>query len=241
VTTTPGNSIGKATAARGQGARAALLVSLIFVCFALVERALGGGLGFGTAIRFAFLAASTLAVLRLAGSRERALARTDHKTGIANERHFFEAAATEVKRARRYNRSLTVALVDVDNFKEVNDRHGHREGDRLLRAVAETLRAGVRSFDLVARVGGDEFALLLPETGCEQARGALRNLTERLRERAGREGWPVSFSIGVITCDGNCCELDGLMGEADRLMYAVKRSGKDGVEFGHVGLTVLAA
>lgn len=243
MTRTPDYSAPTGANTRGYAARIALLGALLLVCFVLVERALGGGLNASTGVRFLLLVVATLTMLRLVGARDRALrlAHTDHKTGIGNERHFFAAAATEVARARRYNRSLTVALIDVDNFKEVNDLYGHKEGDRLLRCVAEALRACVRALDLVARVGGDEFAVLLPETDCDQARAACRNLTERLRERVRGEGWPVSFSIGVVTCAGSCCELEQLLAEADNLMYAVKRSGKDGIEFGRMGLAALAA
>ena len=105
-----------------------------------------------------------LSSLRRSHAAERRLARTDPLTGIANPRSFVEAANAELERQLRFQRPLTVAYLDLDNFKTVNDRFGHRTGDEVLSAVARALRESTRATDHLARLGGDEFAVLMPET-----------------------------------------------------------------------------
>ena len=161
--------------------------------------------------------------------QERELARTDYLTGAINGRHFGELAEGEILRARRHGHPFSIAFMDVDDFKSINDRLGHSAGDRLLKTVAETLRRSVRDVDAVARLGGDEFAVLMPETGEAAARVAVARLRRRLREEAGRGGWPVTFSIGVVTFDDPPASVDEMMRAADELMYAAKRHGKDTV------------
>jgi diguanylate cyclase (GGDEF)-like protein len=106
-----------------------------------------------------------LSSLRGAWEREKIHARTDSLTGVSNARAFFEVAAVELARARRYQRPFTIAYLDLDNFKQVNDRFGHEVGDDLLQIVARTLREGSRASDFVARMGGDEFVVLLETLG----------------------------------------------------------------------------
>jgi diguanylate cyclase (GGDEF)-like protein len=119
--------------------------------------------------------------------------------------------------------------MDVDDFKLVNDRLGHSTGDRLLRTVAETLKEHSREVDVVARLGGDEFAVLMPETGERAARVAVARLRRRLLESSRAEGWPVTFSFGVVTWAAPPPSVDEMLRAADELMYAAKREGKDGV------------
>ena len=102
------------------------------------------------------------------------LARTDDLTGLANRRHFFELSEAEIQRARRYAHPFSLAYIDFDHFKEVNDSRGHAEGDRLLRAATHTILDNIRSTDVMARTGGDEFAVLMPETGPEAAMSVQR-------------------------------------------------------------------
>jgi diguanylate cyclase (GGDEF)-like protein len=177
---------------------------------------------------FLVILAYVLTTLKAALARAELLARTDYLTGVANARYFFELASAEIERTRRYDRPFSLAYIDVDNFKRVNDRLGHGAGDTLLRVMAETIGARIRSNDVVARLGGDEFALLLPETGGEAAVAALRKIRASLGEAMAQKGWPVTFSIGVVTClSPPDTALDELIKVADSLMYSVKHGGKD--------------
>jgi diguanylate cyclase (GGDEF)-like protein len=154
------------------------------------------------------------------------LARTDPLTGLLNRRAFVETATLELARAERYRRSLSLAYLDIDDFKRVNDEGGHDDGDRLLVEVAQTLKRNLRAFDVVARYGGDEFVLLVPETCEEAAELVLEKLMTALRG-AVRGRWPATFSIGAVTIDGPLTTLDHLIQQADKLVYAAKQDGKD--------------
>jgi diguanylate cyclase (GGDEF)-like protein len=163
--------------------------------------------------------------------RERELAREDPLTGAANRRRLRETVDLELMRSRRYDRPMTVAFIDLDGFKQVNDRFGHATGDRLLRAVADTLHGAVRRTDLLARVGGDEFVLLLPEIDQDAARVLVPKLQATLTTRMCERRWPVTFSIGVLTWRGGDVEAEDLITIADRLMYDIKHSGKDAIAY----------
>jgi diguanylate cyclase (GGDEF)-like protein len=123
-----------------------------------------------------------LTQIRSLYDRERRLSRHDFLTGVLNERAFFELLATEKNRARRYNYPLTLAYLDLDNFKEVNDKFGHSEGNAVLIAVARSMAENVRDSDAVARLGGDEFGVLLPQTAPEAAWIVLEKLERVLTE-----------------------------------------------------------
>jgi len=171
--------------------------------------------------------------LETAERQLRVLATVDTLTHTHNRRHFLELAERECARTRRYGKSLALLMVDVDRFKVVNDTLGHTAGDDTLRAIAEACRASVRRTDLLARYGGDEFVILLPETDAGSAAG----LAERLR--AGVEGMSgetrggangVTVSIGVAQFDPADMSLDQLMAEADRALYRAKSGGRNRVE-----------
>ena len=161
---------------------------------------------------------------------EQQLARTDYLTGALNSRAFYEALQLEISRAKRYGRPLTLAYIDLDNFKSVNDRLGHLGGDKLLRAMSTAVRGVLRTHDSLARLGGDEFVLLLPETGSVEAQAALGKVRGCLLETMSANHWPVTFSIGVLVCAGvgPAASADELVRAVDTLMYAVKRAGKNG-------------
>ncbi len=165
--------------------------------------------------------------LRAALEHEKELSRIDFLTQVANRRAFYEMAEFESKRSRRYQRPISLAYIDIDNFKQVNDRMGHEVGDRLLVAVAASIQKSVRETDLVARVGGDEFVLLLPETAAEPAQIVLGKVRNNLLDAMERNAWPVTFSIGLATFPTPPDSVDAMVKFADDLMYSVKNSGKD--------------
>ena len=167
-----------------------------------------------------------LHALRTRLEAEESLARTDTLTQIPNRRAFFEVAQHELERARRNFQPLTLVYLDVDDFKNVNDRLGHAEGDALLVAVARTLRTGTRAIDAVARLGGDEFGLLLPETDAEMAEALLSRVRASLVDAMARHGWDVRFSTGAAVFHSAAASVDEMMARADELMYAAKWAEK---------------
>jgi diguanylate cyclase (GGDEF)-like protein len=173
-----------------------------------------------------------LGALRARLEAEELLARTDALTQIANRRAFFEAAALEIERTRRTGRPITLAYVDIDDFKDVNDQRGHAEGDALLVEVARTIRSETRVIDAVARLGGDEFGLLLPETDATDADALISRLRVTLLAAMARRGWVVGFSIGAATFLAPPASIDDMMARADALMYAAKREEKGSIRHG---------
>lgn len=170
-----------------------------------------------------------LSELRLALQRESELARRDMLTKLANRRAFFEAAKVEIGRAKRYGYPLTAVMIDLDNFKLVNDQQGHEAGDLLLSNVADILNNNIRSSDFAGRLGGDEFAILLPETGEDSADAIATKLQNELLAGMKLHQWPITFSIGVATFAVPPEDVEELLKCADRLMYEVKQSGKNRV------------
>ncbi len=176
-------------------------------------------------------AAFTFARLRWHLERHRQLSRLDPLTGIGNERTFDAAVKQEVARGARKPAPFSVVYLDVDRFKELNDSRGHSSGNQLLRLIGGTLQGTVRKVDTVARVGGDEFALLLPDTGPE----VCRHVVDRLRERLGLAlrgaGFANTFSVGAVTFEGPPVDADDLLIAADRAMYKIKHGPRDGVHY----------
>jgi diguanylate cyclase (GGDEF)-like protein len=172
-------------------------------------------------------------LVELFGGMQR-MAERDALTGLANRRRLLAFGQEESRRARRFGHPLAALMLDLDRFKQVNDRHGHGAGDDVLREVARRIQANVREIDLPARYGGEEFAVLLPETGLEMAREAA----ERIRlavagapipTRAGP--LPVTLSAGVaaIERDGASGSLTSLLEAADAALYAAKAAGRNRV------------
>jgi diguanylate cyclase (GGDEF)-like protein len=157
------------------------------------------------------------------------LSREDPLTGACNTRCFYQEAEHELKRSRRYGSPLSFAYIDLDNFKTINDTLGHSTGDDLLRLVAETISGNVRGIDVTARMGGDEFALLMPETDFFGSGVALEKLKELLDHRIYEKKWPVTFSIGLVTYERPPDSIEEMIREADTLMYMVKGSSKNAI------------
>ncbi len=159
----------------------------------------------------------------------RNVSREDPLTGVLNARAFFGALNRAIDWSRRRGGAWSLAYIDADNFKRINDRLGHQVGDRVLRAVAGTLRSGTRRIDAVARLGGDEFAILLRETDAAQAHAVLEKLAGQLEAAMAAGGWPVTYSIGGTTFTAPPESADAAMALADACMYEVKRGTKAGV------------
>ena len=157
---------------------------------------------------------------------ERNRSQTDPLTGIPNRRSFFEHLGTESHRARRYSRSISLAYIDLDHFKEINDAFGHETGDRLLAVVAGVIKRDIRQIDVVARLGGDEFALLLPETDSEAATMALNKIQRSLQAAMKQRQWPVTFSVGLVTFQPPPDSIQSMVNAADQAMYTAKRNGR---------------
>src|SRR5215212_6355811 len=157
---------------------------------------------------------------------------TGHLTGLANRRRFERQLEREVSRTLRYSRPFCLLILDIDNFKEVNDTYGHDAGDEAIRRLALTLQAGTRGIDLAARVGGEEFAVILPETDFE---GGV-DVAERLRETIKQTEVPVvghiTTSFGVAEFPLSASSARELMLVADAALYEAKRNGRDRVERG---------
>jgi diguanylate cyclase (GGDEF)-like protein len=175
---------------------------------------------------FSLIAVLVAEVNRLL-EKERMLARTDFLTGTHNRMAFMTEVDQEILRALRHGQSLSLIYIDLDEFKAVNDRLGHREGDRLLQAVGHTLLDTVRGIDSVARLGGDEFVVLLPNADSEAAAIVGPRLRKALLDRMREDLWPVTFSIGVLTCPVPPSSAEQLIHRADELMYRAKQGGKD--------------
>jgi len=164
-----------------------------------------------------------------------ALANVDHLTGVANMRAFEKLARGEIRRSLRYRHPLTVAYVDLDDFKALNDTLGHKAGDEALRQTAALVARSLRQSDSVARIGGDEFIVLMPETDYEAADRTLHRLQRVLLAKMQENLWPVTFSIGAVTFSVPPQSVEEVVSAADRVMYIAKKSGKNGIRHEKVG------
>lgn len=182
--------------------------------------------------RFALylLILALLGMMRKERAGHQYAATTDRKTGAVNAHTFHARAQIEVSRAQRDQSELSLAYLDLDDFKAINDELGHVEGDRVLLEVSHVMRTEVRASDTVGRLGGDEFAILMPETGAGAARTVIERLGSELRRVRTRDGRPASCSIGLVTFDRPPASLGELIDAGDDLMYRAKQGGKDRIE-----------
>ena len=212
---------------------AGVLWAVVASVFWLVAQPAGPAVvvAWNLAVRTGALLAAAFLVAGLRQERDavRTLAGTDHLTGVHNPHAFRDLVELERSRALRYDRPFTLAYMDVDGFRRINREWGHTAGDQALRMVATTIRENIRSMDSVARMGGDEFALLFPETGKGAAGVALHKIQSRLLETADDRSLPLGFTLGAVICVGAPESVDELIQRAEALMYAAKEDGGSGI------------
>ncbi|MDD5029385.1 MAG: GGDEF domain-containing protein [Rhodoferax sp.] len=160
-------------------------------------------------------------------------AHSDYLTGLDNRRHFLEQAENELVRTLRYDRDLSILMIDIDHFKQVNDTYGHKVGDIVLQKFAAVCRATLRNIDVIGRIGGEEFAVLLPEAGREQAMDAAERLRAALActqvKLDGGLPLHVTASFGVVTLEEKDTNIDMLLNQADQALYHAKNQGRNRV------------
>jgi diguanylate cyclase (GGDEF)-like protein len=162
---------------------------------------------------------------------EKQLARTDSLTGLLNVLGFTQQVEMLFDLAGRHNRPLVLGYIDLDNFKRINDERGHSEGDRVLQTIGKVIAASLRATDVAGRMGGDEFAIVLPETDEAGAKTVFNTLGNALLQNMKQHGWPITFSMGVVCFNTPTIGFDEAIRFADSLMYRVKRRGKNNIVF----------
>ena len=158
------------------------------------------------------------------------MATTDCMTGIANRRQFLASTAQEIERSLRYGHKLSLLMIDIDHFKAINDRFGHPTGDLAIIAIGRHCATACRASDLAGRLGGEEFALLLPETGMEEAQAVaerLRTGAQALQVLHQGHSVPLRLSIGIAALEATDAGPDTLLARVDRALYAAKNAGRD--------------
>ncbi|MCB1616775.1 MAG: GGDEF domain-containing protein [Pseudomonadales bacterium] len=188
------------------------------------------------AIRFCFFIIVTLllSALKQSHREQMLLSRIDGLTGAVNSRYFRELLQLEIDRLSRNGKAFSLLYIDLDNFKWVNDHQGHSAGDGVLCAVVNAAGNNLRKIDVVARLGGDEFAILLPETSVDEVDTVVNKLRAALLAAMQAGQWPVTFSMGVVSCSRKEATIDEVIRVADRQMYEVKHNGKNNVLFTQV-------
>ena len=182
-----------------------------------------------THLGFFLIVATLLARQRALLDRERRASRTDFLTGALNRRAFIELTSNEIERARRHHHPFTISYFDLDNFKTVNDELGHAAGDAVLCRIVCIARQNLRTIDSIARLGGDEFALLFPETDRIAAQAVVDKIFRLVQNEMDERAWPITLSVGVLTCDQPPHSVEAMLRAVDKLMYKVKLAGKNAV------------
>ncbi|MBI1273727.1 MAG: diguanylate cyclase [Alphaproteobacteria bacterium] len=160
-------------------------------------------------------------------------ATTDALTGISNRRHFLDQGEQELRRARRFARDLTLLMLDIDHFKAINDTHGHAAGDIVIQQVVKACQDELRQTDLIGRLGGEEFAILLPETGMKAATETAGRLRAAIADRkipAGKIAVQCTISVGLTQLEAQDGDIDALLARADAALYRAKQAGRNRVE-----------
>ncbi|ABL00854.1 diguanylate cyclase [Pelobacter propionicus DSM 2379] len=176
-------------------------------------------------------AASSQSRLKSALERESHKSGTDRLTGLLNGTAFRERVEEEMERSRRYGHHFSLALIDLDEFQQINETRGTSRGDRLLQDTGEAIVQCIRKTDIAGRIGGDEFTVLFPETSGQQARCAIEKLLMALDMMTSRSGWQVTASIGVVSCEKGVETYDALLDRAATMLDAAREKGRNGAEF----------
>lgn len=219
---------------------ASILFSVAITCLIhlAMARKLPDGLGIGIAIvaplvivpLFSYLSLSLLFQLDLAEEKLHRLSLEDDLTGASNRRHFMEMAEIELRRYRRYRIPFSIAFLDIDDFKQINDRYGHLAGDLVLCEMTKECLQNIRETDIFARYAGDEFVILMPNTTRQQAVECLERIRSCLLDKTVLyHQQPIHFtlSMGVISTNGKDTSLESLLNLVDSALYSAKKKGKN--------------
>jgi diguanylate cyclase (GGDEF)-like protein len=185
----------------------------------------------GTVWAIGAIGVELLHSIKMSAEVGKQLSRIDSATGAVNRRFFTELLEAEFHRAERYRFALTVAYIDLDNFKQLNERLGHQSGDELLYRFVEQLSEALRANDVVARLGGDEFALLLPQTNDVQAQQVFTRLQPQMKDALEAETIPIQYSIAVVTFLEMPDMVEDITEQAEALLQSIKTNGKNRLEY----------
>ncbi len=223
------------------GKRAGIALAVISVVFGFLIRlsTLPRAIAYWDALVWLALYVSSsmiVAQLKRLYAHERRISRIDPLTRVENRRALFESAARAKSFSDRHGLPLSIAYLDLDGFKELNDRLGHGVGDKLLAVVAAKIREALRPTDAIGRMGGDEFVLILPESDRESSARILSRVRIDLDRAMRKRRWPITFSIGLVSFTPPLRSVSEMIRAADDAMYAAKSAGKDRVEQRDVAL-----
>ena len=184
-------------------------------------------------MRFGIFLVNVYILSRLKGALEleKMLSRIDSLTGITNGKYFIELVNNEIHRSSTSNYPFTIAYMDLDDLKTVNDRFGHNEGDIVLLTVASIIRNNIGTIDTVGRLGGDEFAILFPGMGAEKSQGIIPKIHKSLLDAMLENKWGIALSMGVGTFKGANFSVEEVLRLTESLMYSVKNAGKRAIKY----------
>ncbi len=177
------------------------------------------------------IVAFSISVIKKLMIKTREYDNTDDLTGISNVRFFYGQARIAIGKSAVHKQPFTLAYIDINNLRQINDTLGHIVGDYLLHEAARTIKSTLRSTDIISRLGGAKFAVLMPDSKNEDIEVAIRTVQEQLSAMLKQNNWPVTFSIGVVTCNSPACTIDRLIKMAEDLVRTVREDGKNMVKY----------